>query len=48
MEIKFNDLQEELEWQDFLERVAEFMCDNIDETAIELLQEMQNRGLTFE
>lgn len=48
MQITFNTPQEQKDWQDFCERLSFFICEHIDDTAIELLREMQERGMTFE
>lgn len=54
MTITFNNLQEQKDWQDFCERLSAHLgkqvVKSIDDVnnAIELLREMQERGMTFE
>lgn len=56
MQITFNNLQEQKDWQDFCERLSAHLgkqvVKSIDRTdvanAIELLREMQERWMTFE
>ena len=48
MQITFNTPQEQSDFEDFCERLCEHLAMDLETTSLELLREMQDRGLTFE